>query len=340
MAMFFAILGIVLLLALGVLLALIAITPKVTPVNESILSSLPTFLQDYSDLPERTSYTARDGSRLDYRYYSSHSDTALILLHGISQDGQYLHSLGKFISQNHLAQVYIPDLRGYGIHPQRRGDCDYIGQIEDDLADLITHIRKEKLYAQMILAGHSMGGGTVIRCAAGRYSHLFDSYLLLAPAVSPNAPMNYPKEESTNLIGVALPRIIGLTILNQMGIKLFNHLTVLVKNKEEETTHGIESRKISYRLALSRMPNMKFERDLKALNKPTLVLIGEDDEEFKAEEYAPLFQKYNDAEVRVLPHGLTHDSIILSEYTYKAINDWMKGTAPILPSPEPALKDM
>lgn len=275
-------------------------------------------------MPERTRFTARDGNELDYRCYSSYSGNALILLHGISQDGQYLHSLAKYLSRHDLAQVYIPDLRGYGINPLRRGDCDYIGQIEDDVADMVTHIKKEKPYARMILAGHSMGGGTVIRCAASRYAHLFDAYLLLAPAVSPNAPINYPPAESTKIIGVALPRIIGLTILNQLGIQRFNHFTVLVKNKSEDTAHGFETREISYRLAISRMPNLKYADDLKALNKPTLVLVGDNDEEFKAKAYVPLFQKYNDAEVRVLSYGLTHDSILLSEYTYQEINIWLK----------------
>ncbi|MDB5084124.1 MAG: alpha/beta fold hydrolase [Bacilli bacterium] len=322
MNLFLLIPCVIILFAVGILLVLVAIKPKVKPVNERILSTLPPFNQDYSYLPEHTPFITRDGSDLDYRYYSSESDNILILLHGFSIDGKYLHSLARYISAAHMAEVYIPDLRGYGVRPKRRGDCDYIGQIDDDLADLITQIKKVKPSAKIIMGGHSMGGGTAIRFAGTRYSALVNAYLLLAPAVSPNAPINYHSKESTNLVGVSVPRVIGLTILNQLGIKRLNHLTVLIKNKPEDTEDGIETTEISYRLLISRMPNMKYEVGLRALDKPALLLVSEEDEEFQAKEYAPLFKRYNHAEVRILPRGISHDSMLLNEHTYKEISNW------------------
>jgi len=35
-------------------------------------------------------------------------------------------------AKNCIAQVVTPDLRGDGINPDKRGDVDYIGQLDDD----------------------------------------------------------------------------------------------------------------------------------------------------------------------------------------------------------------
>ena len=69
---------------------------------------------DYSDMPALQSYTARDGAQLDYRYYPSDSNKVLILLHGSGWHSQQFFPLAKYISEQGLAQVVTPDLRGHG----------------------------------------------------------------------------------------------------------------------------------------------------------------------------------------------------------------------------------
>ncbi|MDB5055635.1 MAG: alpha/beta hydrolase fold [Bacilli bacterium] len=303
--------------------ALIVMKSKIKPPNENVLLALPEFKQDYSKLPDRSSYPARDGSKLDYRFYSAESRTVVILLHGISIDGQYLHGLAQYLSQQNIAQVYTPDLRGYGKSPARRGDCDYIGQPDDDLADLINYIKEKQPDAKIVLGGHSAGGGTAIRFAGTKYGQLIDAFLLLAPYVSPSAPVNYSEEESTRRAAVNLPRIIGLTILNAIGIKQLNYLKVITINRPEESSDGHETLELSYRLVMSRSPGFKYQDDLRALTQPTLLLAGEDDEEVKTEQYEPLFRQYNDAEIRILPKGLSHDSMLLDLRTYTAVAQWI-----------------
>jgi hypothetical protein len=51
------------------------------------------------ELPHIQTYEARDGRSLCYRHYEADSDKIIILLHGISEDGQYLHPLAEFISK-------------------------------------------------------------------------------------------------------------------------------------------------------------------------------------------------------------------------------------------------
>ena len=90
----------------------------------------------------------------------------------------------------HHADVLAPDLRGYGPHAKAGGDVDYIGQLEDDIEDLID------LYARpvqkIILAGHSSGGGLVIRFLAGVYGVWVASAILFAPLLEYNAPTLRP----------------------------------------------------------------------------------------------------------------------------------------------------
>ena len=90
-------------------------------------------------MPELQPYIARDGATLEYRLYESSSatDKVLILLHGSGWHSMQFYPLASSISENGLAHVITPDLRGHGFHPENRGDVDYIGQLEDDLADLI-----------------------------------------------------------------------------------------------------------------------------------------------------------------------------------------------------------
>ena len=138
---------------------------------------------NYANIPTLQPYTVRDKATLYYRSYESKTDTnkVLILLHGSAWHGMQFHQLARFVSDNGLAHVITPDLRGHGFQPERRGDVDYIGQLEDDLADLISILKKQYPNASFILGGHSSGGGLVIRFAGSRYGSKIDAYVLLAP---------------------------------------------------------------------------------------------------------------------------------------------------------------
>ena len=147
---------------------------------------------DYTNLLQLQTFTARDGKQLAYRHYPAQSDKVLILVHGSGYHSRYLLPLAEFISAEGLAQVYTPDLRGHGSTPERRGDVDYIDQLEDDLADLIAIIRNDNPDAKLIVGGHSSGGGLVIRFAGSQYGQQADAYVLLSPFLKYNAPAIRP----------------------------------------------------------------------------------------------------------------------------------------------------
>lgn len=276
-------------------------------------------MQSAPSLPECQSYTAKDGSMLYFRFYPAQSENVMILLHGISEDSKYLYPLAEFVSSNNLANVYTPDLRGYGEKPARRGDVDYVGQIDDDLADLIKWIKELRPNAKIILAGHSAGGGTAIRFAGSKHSKLVQAYLLLAPAVGPGAPTERPSDGSLQL---NMKRLISLFILNGLGIRRWNHLPVMkINNKPEEVRHGSETLELSFRLLLSRMP-LKYKKELPKLTKPTVVLAGSSDEVFYADQYEPVFSTYTKAKVQIIPDE-SHDGILSNRKTHECVKAWL-----------------
>jgi len=276
---------------------------------------------DYSDLPELKSFETRDGSNLHYRYYPAETEKKLILIHGSGWHSQYFLPLAEYISSENLAEVYTPDLRGHGRDPERRGDIDYIDQLEDDLADLISFVRKDSPDGSVILGGHSSGGGLAIRFAGSQYSDQIDAYVLLSPFLKYNAPTIRP-----NSGGWAIPntrRIAGLVMLNNVGIRWFNDLTVIEFNMPEEARDGTETLSYTYRMNTGYAPR-NYKKDLKAIYQPVLVIAGTLDESFFAEQFEPVITSYTEADIELL-EGVSHMGVVVGEEVRPAIRDLLEG---------------
>ena len=275
---------------------------------------------DYKGIPELQTYTARDGKQLPYRYYPANSDKVLILLHGSGWHSRYFFTLAKFISSKNLAKVFTPDLRGHGISPERRGDVDYIGQLEDDIVDLISMMHKDNPNAMVILGGHSSGGGLAIRFAGSKHGKLADVYLLLSPYLQYNAPTIRP-----NSGGWAEPytkRIIGLILLNNIGIRWFNGLTVIEFNLPKEFRNGTETLSYSYRLNTSYAPD-DYKKDLSTFTRPLIVIAGTADEAFYADKFEPEISKFTKVIVKNL-QGVTHMGVVVGPEVRPVIEKWIK----------------
>ena len=275
---------------------------------------------DYSNLPGLQHYSAKDSTQLSYRHYPAQSDNVLVLLHGSGWHSQYFLPLAEFISSENLAQVYTPDLRGHGRMPARRGDIDYIGQFEDDLAAFIGMIKQAIPKTKLILGGHSSGGGLAIRFAGSRYGQLIDAYLLLAPWLQYNAPTKRP--EAGRWARPYTSRIIGLTMLNNLGIRWFNNLPVIEFRMPPEVRDGTETLAYTYRLNKSYAPR-DYRKDLGAIATPLLVIAGTADEVFFAEKFKPVISQYTDVQVKLLP-GATHLGVAVSLEAQSATREWLE----------------
>ncbi len=266
-------------------------------------------------------FQARDGSTLFYRSYGEQSPIDLILVHGSAADSAYLSSLATWISGSGIARVWTPDVRGHGSSPGRRGDIDYIDQLEDDLADLSSLICSANPRGALVIGGHSSGGGLAIRLAGGSYGNIADGYLLLAPFLQHDAPTVRPDAG-----GWAMPktgRIIGLNFLNAMGIQSLNDLTALEFNLPPAYRTGDETLSYSYRLMMGFNPR-DYASDLQALEKPTLVLVGTDDESFYADKFPVVFGAFApQAHVELIPKA-THLGLVVEAEITQLVVKWLE----------------
>jgi alpha-beta hydrolase superfamily lysophospholipase len=147
--------------------------------------------------------------------------------------------LSNYISSENLAHVYAPDLRGHGKNPKKRGDIDYITQLEDDIAELVLVIREKHPNAKLIIGGHSSGEGLTLRFAGSQYRNEADAYLLISPYLKYNAPAT--RINSGGWASAHEPRITGLSMLNSLDIRVLNHLPVIDFNMPEAYRDGAET---------------------------------------------------------------------------------------------------
>jgi non-heme chloroperoxidase len=97
---------------------------------------------DFSDLPQLSRFTARDGTQLAYRSYapatSAPSQGSVVLIHGSSATSSSMHPMAKELSAAGFT-TYALDIRGHGGSGDK-GQIGYIGQLEDDLTDFMRAV--------------------------------------------------------------------------------------------------------------------------------------------------------------------------------------------------------
>ena len=261
------------------------------------------------DLPALSTFLTRDGEELSYRLYNGiQSDKVIICLHGSGSHGEYLHDLAKILSKE-AGQVIVPNLRGHFGSGKTRGDCAYIGQLEDDVMDLLQelHLQGKKIY----LLGHSSGGGLAIRLAGSQYSKSFYGYVLLAPAI-PTAPT---MKKKSSWAEVSMLKIVSLSILNGFGIRRFNHSNVISFHIPSEFRNGTETLSYTFNLNTSYHPRIPYQKDIDGLGDRYVCFIGEEDELMEPIEYKNIMDA---ARIEIIPKE-KHLSIVLNQAVIQKI---------------------
>lgn len=263
---------------------------------------------DFSDLPSLSRFKARDGTELAYRSYtpatSAPSNGSVVLIHGSSATSSSMHPMAKALSAAGFA-TYALDIRGHG-GSGRKGQIAYIGQLEDDLTDFMHAVSPP---APVTLAGFSSGGGFAVRFAASSRQQLFQSYLLLAPFLSPDAPTSRPGSGGWASVGV--PRIIALAILNGFGVRTLNSLPVL-RFAVSENVKAILTPEYSYALTMNFGPQRDYLADIRNMHEPFSILIGANDEVYYPDRFADVLKQADkNTPVTVIP-GVDHVQLILA----------------------------
>ena len=278
---------------------------------------------DRSNLPDPTLITMRDGWSMPVRQYGTQtaSKPMLVFVHGSGWNGMQYNALAHKLSQD--AYVLAVDLRGHGAAPERRGDVDYIGQMEDDLADLITAERKAG--QKVVMLGHSSGGGLVVRFAGGTNGALIDNAILFAPFLKYNAPST--RADAGGWAHLLIRRVIGLSMLNGFGITALNHLTVIQFNMPADVLNGpyghLATTAYSFRLNTGFAPRMDYLQDVAALPDFALI-VGAQDEAFYADKYEEVMSAVTDKGRYHIVTGQSHLSIIDAQETEALIKEVLK----------------
>ena len=268
---------------------------------------------DMSDLPPLQRYTARDGAPLAYRAWPGGGERVAILIHGSTGSSRGMNPLAKALRAAG-ATVYAPDMRGHG-ESGRRGDIDYLGQLDDDLADFIAALKPQHPAARYTLIGFSAGGGFTLRIAGGRYGDLFDRYILLAPYLGYNAPSS--RHAGGGWAMPYMPRIIALAILNRVGVHSLEGLPIVAFARRPDPKEPVPT--YSFRLAFNFAPHLDFRDDFRQVRKPMALLVGSADDQMLAEQYAPLLQSLrSDIPVQVI-RGIGHIDLTADPAALEAI---------------------
>lgn len=294
-------------------------TAPLEPSPEDLKEMAASFEQPYPAV--KRSFRMRDGTTLSSQYLAADSNTTIVLVHGVLSSSFPLNRTSGLLHEAAAAEVVAIDLRGHGASGGRPGDTDYIGQYEDDLADVIREIRATRPGGKVILAGHSMGGGIALRYALLPGAPPVEGYLLLAPHFGPKSPTT-PTETSeagARFVQLHIPRILGLFVMNSAGITAFNGLRTLFFNLPPEAP----LRSYTYRAMAGSAPD-DHRPALAAVRVPLLVIVGSRDEAFKADQYEAAVRSHSRGTVTIVPDA-THDGILRDPRTMAAVAAWVRG---------------
>mgnify|MGYP003509753687 CR=1 FL=1 len=208
--------------------------------------------------------------------------------------------------------AYALDMRGHGASGTK-GQIDHVGQLEDDIEDFMRVLQPVR---PATLIGFSSGGGFVLRFAADARQRLFDNYLLLSPFISQDAPTYRPN--SGGWVSVGVPRVVGLSLLNAVGVHALNTLPVTrFALNDYGMTHLTPA--YSFALASNFRPSTDWRANIQAATRPMALLAGSDDEAFHADRFAAVFAEAGrPIEVTLLP-GVGHIGLTLEPAAAQAV---------------------
>lgn len=277
--------------------------------------------QVYKTIP--TKFTMKDGKYLFANRFKKNSRTTIILIHGVLSNSSDMNKTGGLLHEILNAEVLAVDLRGHGKSEGKPGDVDFIDQYALDLAEIVEKVRKDNPQGKIILAGHSMGGGICLRYAQNKTFPKVEGFLLFAPLLGQNTP-TVPQASAVTqaneepFLKIHIGRIIGLKMLNSIGISEHNGLNVLFFNPPAESS----LRNYTYRANESMSPE-DYKEGLKAVKNPLLVLVGTKDEAFVASAFEQIVRENSDGEVFIIKDA-THNGIKTNPEALKKIKHWVQ----------------
>ncbi len=281
---------------------------------------------DFSDLPQPQKLETSHGSPIAYRVWrenpaASDAELMVIAIHGSSAQSASIHPLGKALSAAGIP-VYAPDIRGHG-DTGSRGDIDYAGELDEDMADFVATVRAKQPNAKLVLIGFSSGGGYALHVAATPLGKMFVRTVMLSPMLGPFA-LTYNQDQK--YARPFLPRILALVLLNRIAIHAFDHLTTLLLAIDPARTDILVGH---YSWLLMRaFGTGDYASDVRNAQTPLAVVVGEKDELFYADKFATTLNAVKPGIPVTIVPGLSHTALTTDPSAIPAIVAAIRGAPP------------
>jgi non-heme chloroperoxidase len=277
---------------------------------------------DFSDLPRPDKIPTSHGSPITFRVWpvdpAPDADLVVIAIHGSSAHSASIHPLGKALSAEDIP-VYAPDIRGHG-STGTRGDIDYAGELDDDMADFFAAVRSQHLNAKLVLMGFSSGGGYALHVAATPLGKMFARTVMLSPMLGPFAPTYIQDQKYARPF---IPRILALLVLNRLGIHAFDHLTTLLLAIDPARSDILVGH-YSW-LLMREFGTRDYAADVRNAQTPLALVVGEKDELFYADKFAPTLDAIKPGIPVTIVPGLSHTGLTADPSAVPAITAAVRG---------------
>jgi alpha-beta hydrolase superfamily lysophospholipase len=276
---------------------------------------------------------ARDGIQLACHQYSPNTATPLariIFFHGSSFNSRRYANLAKACVQQGYEAV-LCDWRGHGSSQGTPGTCTYVGQLEDDVADIINYFEHHQPLT-LVLGGHSSGSMICLRYIKKYGQDKIDGCYFIAPAVSNTMePMRYESQSFKNNFLFKyfrkkqyftpapqsalkhMPKVKHKLFLLAAMFPFLRQRTV-VRFPGTEKMAALEGRVLSYSYNLSSSLSVgSYAKSFAQIKVPVIFICGEVDEILHVD-FLPMLCQWHlspflDKQVHMLPK-LNHMSVI------------------------------
>jgi pimeloyl-ACP methyl ester carboxylesterase len=145
---------------------------------------------------------------------------------------------------------------------------------------------------------------------------------LLSPFLHTKAATYRPG--SGGWVGVGLPRVVALALLNRIGITFLDDLPVVAfalgPREREFLTPSY-----SYALAANFRPHDDYRGDIRGARQPLAVLVGEQDEVFRPDKFAGVFAEAGRPTPVTIVPGVNHIGLTVQAAGIEAIVSAVEG---------------
>ena len=300
--------------------ALFFLTRKRPKLSLTALSRMSAM--DVRALPPIQRFTASDGETLAYRTYYGLEDRHLVMIHGSACFGDQLHKLARHIAEESAATVHTIDMRGHGHNARGSAPAESYAR---DVGEFCAQLKQRPTRPQVILAGHSAGGGLVLNVAYGPHVHKIDGMLLLAPYLGIASGSLRPYFGGW-LISIAWLKLVATAALNLIGFTRFNDRPLVAFDREACLHDPRFVREWSFDTLFGFGPGMTRSASAEMLGSkmPTMLVAGDRDECFRPERYKSVIDRIAPwASIQLFP-GLGHWDILADNRVATFCVHWLE----------------